>query len=83
MIAGAEQKQANGEAFSLFPAVHAGHKETIANSMHFGNLEGKANNPNPNFAKQVQHLMSNVTKGLEKTLEEDKKTLQYFIKTCG
>ncbi len=83
MIAGAEHKQANGEAFSLFPAVHAGHKETIANSMHFGNLEGKATNPNPNFAKQVQHLMSNVTQGLEQTLEEDKNTLQDFIKACG
>ena len=67
MIAEAEEKLAKGEQFNLFPPVKAGYKETLPNSVHFGNWKGKVNNPSPNFSKQIQYLMSNVTNGIKET----------------
>jgi hypothetical protein len=83
MIAAAEAKQQRGENFRLFPPVMANHLETVPNSIPWYNWEGKVKNGNPNLAKLIQHRMVNVTDGFEKTIKQDKQTLQNFVKECG
>jgi hypothetical protein len=82
MITNAEEKLEKGEPFRLFPPVRADHKETLPNSIGL-NWESKVRNGNPNLAKLKQHLVENVTDGLEKTMKEDKKSMQEFVKKCG
>jgi len=82
MIAAAEEKQRKGEPFRLFPPVQAGSKEVVPNSVPWFNSTPDENS-GPSFTRQVQHLMSNVTDGLNTTVAQDKKILQNFIKTCG
>ena len=83
MIEKAEKKQKIGEKFILFPPVKSIHKETLPNSMGgMGSFFG-AQNDEPNLGKLAQHQMGNVTDGLEKTIKQDKQTLQNFVKECG
>jgi len=83
MIKIAKEKQDRDEQFCLFPSVMANNMETVPNSIPWYNWESKVKNGNPNLAKLIQHQMSNVTNGLEKTIKQDKQTLQNFVKECG
>ncbi len=83
MIADAEKKQKKREAFRLFPPVRSYQVETVPNSIPWYNWENKVENDNPNLAKLIQHLISNVTSGLDKTIDEDKKAMKKFVKECG
>lgn len=82
MIADAEEKHKKGEPFRLFPPVRANHKESVPNSIGH-NWERKVKNENPNLAKLIQHKVENVVDGMEKTIKEDKKSMQEFVKKCG
>ena len=83
MVADAQARMDAGESFRLFPPVRAGHRETLPNSIPWWNWTGKVRNDEPNLAKLIQHLVGNVTDGLEKTFDQDKKALQEFVEECG
>lgn len=82
-IVGMERDAAAGRSFTAFPPVRASQKETVLNSMgKIGKFAG-ARSEGPSLGKLAQHLMTNVTDGLQTTSEIDRATLENFIKLCG
>ena len=82
-VASMEQDRATGRPVKAFPSVHAVHKEVIPSSTGMvGKLVG-ANYDGPGLGKLAQHQIDNVTYGLEKNSEEDRKILSYFMESCG
>ena len=72
-----EADKTSGRAVSAFPPVRAGQQETIPGSSLNSGSEG------PNLGKLAQHQMQNVLDPMEKTAEEDKKSLTDFLACCG
>lgn len=72
-----------GRSVMAFPPVRASQRETVLNSMSATGKSAGARSNGPGLGKLAQHLMTNVTDGLQTTLEEDRATLENFIKRCG
>lgn len=82
-IIGMERDVNAGRSFTAFPPVRASQKETVLNSMGKTGKLASARSAGPGLGKLAQHLMTNVTDGLQTTVEVDRATLENFIHRCG
>lgn len=72
-----------GAEVAGFPPVRAASKETIANSTTWlGNLLG-AGSDQPTLGKLNQHKMQVVLNAMESDVNDDRRSLQTFMKACG
>ncbi len=72
-----------GGAVVGFPPVHAGSKETIADSATWIGNALKAGNDQPNLGKLNQHKMQVVLSAMERDVKTDREQMQEFLKACG
>ena len=82
MIQRIETDHAAGKPIRSFPPIRAAQQETIPNSDSLlGNRLG-AKGHGPTLGKLAQHQMSNILNPMEKNIENDRNTLESFLKDC-